>query len=170
MRLRDRTADGEAEPHAGRLARDERLEYPLAVRRGNAGPVVGDDDAHVLRIVALRAQRDHALAGRAVERLGGIVDEVAQHELDLQPVDEHIGQALLAFDRENVGFCLLAYALEELGKRDALEARAALAEEVAQPPHHFGARCASACMRSITAARSAGGLPRSASGPSARSW
>ena len=108
-----------------------------------------------MRIVALRAQRDHALAGRAVERLGGIVDEVAQHELDLQPVDEHIGQALLAFDRENVGFCLLAYALEELGKRDALEARASSRKKSRRRRTTSEARCASACMRSITAASSA---------------
>ena len=96
VRLGNGAADRQAQPHAGGFARHERLEQALAVGRGNARPVVSDHDAHVPVIVRLHENRDAtARAAASDHRFDRIRDQVAQHDLDLQAVDEERPAATL---------------------------------------------------------------------------
>src|SRR5688572_32971110 len=72
----NRSAHRKPQAHATWFARHERLEQLLPARCRNARPVVGNNNANVPGIMALRAERDEPLARRAIDGLGGGLDQV----------------------------------------------------------------------------------------------
>src|SRR6185437_13275338 len=83
----DAEADGEAEPYAGRLRREERLEDLLAQIRGDARPGVLDRDREEGALHA-RADHERAAVGHRVRR---VEEEVEEHLLELVRIAEHLG-------------------------------------------------------------------------------
>src|SRR5687768_3926553 len=90
----DGVADRQAQPHTGGLGADERLEQMLGDFPGDAGAAVLDRHADMPVGAAARAD-PQAADGALRYRLDGVADEVDQHLLDLDPVDQyHVGQRI----------------------------------------------------------------------------
>src|SRR4051794_30621151 len=87
MRLDDRPTDRETHPHAVRLGRHKRLKQPAGPIRRQARPGIRNTDFDQTQLFERRRQGD--LPPRApLQRFGGIADQVHQHLLDLNPVDQ----------------------------------------------------------------------------------
>ena len=109
------------------------------------GPLSADDDAHMLRVVALGMQSDLRTGMRmSGDGLDRVDDQIAHHELDLQLVDEQVGQARLARGAKGDVQAVPGGGADEPRGREQrvdgnpLQARGSFAEEVSQAAYDLG--------------------------------
>src|SRR5262245_55549608 len=88
--LHDALRQRQTESHAVRLRRHERLEDAVAHRRGDAGPGVGDGEAHGA-VARRQGERERAALRH---RLGAVEDQVHHHPLEALDVHVHLRRGL----------------------------------------------------------------------------
>ena len=95
MGVYDIAADREPHPHAGAPARVQRLEDVIYTFRLNSLTPVYHADLHLLIVKLTELDRDQFVAPLACRNtMQGILQQVDQHQLDLQGVGENRGRSV----------------------------------------------------------------------------
>src|ERR1700710_2977933 len=102
MRLDDRPANGEAKPHSGCLATDERMKHCFFLPGDDANARIFDGDADHAEVSARRDHDSPALASSScifvvpafaalafAYRFHGVADQIEQYLLDMDPIDQY---------------------------------------------------------------------------------
>src|SRR5262245_14374484 len=93
--LDDRTADRQTHPHATRFCREEWIEYPLEILRGDSSSGVRHryDNAAAVVDLGFHAQDPRFILGR--HRIDGVRDQVEEHLSQLDSISYYLRQQFI---------------------------------------------------------------------------